>query len=141
MTCLPHPYASASPALPSGFTIWWSVGKGSTFTAKIRSHSPSAATGALSASMFRPNTASCSHSALQLPCILSVACNAYKGPHHNALVPSLTYHSSKSAFRTWCLGSFPVAIRMLSGAPRKAGSCSPDFLGDPRLTNSSEPHL
>lgn len=51
---------------------------------------------------------------------------------------TITYHSSKSAYRTWAVsGSFPVAIRMLFwGTPRKAESCSPDFPSDPELTTT-----
>lgn len=89
--------------------------EGESFTAKIRSHSPSASMGALSASMFGPYIASsCSHIALQLPCILSVVRNAYRA--HITVCWSChspTIHQRVLTEPWRCLGSFPVAICVL----------------------------
>lgn len=134
MTCLSHPYSSAFSAPLSGFTLWWSVWKGSkdkipqSFSCYGSSEHKHVWT---KYSFFLQ--LHCTSAALHLVCCMQ----CLQGPHHNPLTQSPTIHQRVLTEPWQCLGSFPVAIRTLFwGASRKAESCGPDFLGDPKLTTT-----
>lgn len=103
---------------PSLWVYYMVVGrKGSTFMARRRSHSPSAAMGA-------PSAACLDQIQLLLAVTLYFSCLASCNAHTaiSWSPPSPTVHQRVLTEPWQCLGSFPVAVHMLSGAPRKAGS-------------------